>query len=314
MINDLHERLIQTDGKPKLLVVDDQPLQIRLLHEIFRNDYELYMAMNGQQAIEKCLSIQPDLVLLDVEMPDMSGYEVCRILKNNPATAIIPIIFVTAHFEQSEEVKGFEMGASDFIHKPIDPTITRIRVKNHIALKKQQDFLQKLAMIDFLSGIPNRRHFDESFQVHWKQSIRDQTPLSIIMIDIDYFKRFNDHYGHQAGDECIRSVAQTIRQTLKRPSDMVARYGGEEFICVLPNTDLQGGIHIANEIRTDIQELHIQNAQSEIHHLLTISEGVASITPNIEDDPESLIETADQQLYIAKGNGRDRICAAEVEK
>lgn len=314
MINEFHQRFIFNNGKPKLLVVDDQPLQIRILHEIFRNDYEIYMATNGQQAIEKCLNILPDLVLLDVEMPDMSGYEVCEVLKSNPLSATIPIIFITAHIEQSEEVKGFELGASDFIHKPINPIITSIRVKNQIALKKQQDFMQNLAMIDFLTGIPNRRHFDDVYQTHWKQSIRDQTPLSVIMIDIDYFKRFNDHYGHQAGDECIRSVAQAIRQTLKRPSDIVARYGGEEFVCVLPKTDLEGGIHIANEIREAIHELHIQNAQSEIHHMLTISAGVSSATPTLEDNPEELIETADQQLYQAKESGRDRACGTTMEK
>jgi len=296
-----------SDPRPKLLLVDDQPLNIRILHELFRKECDVYMATDGYQALEKAREILPDLILLDVIMPGMDGFEVCAQLKKDPLTADIAIIFITAYFDQDDEVKGFQLGGSDFIRKPINPVITRIRVENHLSLKKQRDLMRSIALTDGLTGVPNRRKFDEAFHIQWLQCTRDKEPLSLIMLDIDYFKRFNDRYGHVKGDECLRKVARTAKAVLKRPIDLFARYGGEEFVCLLPDTQLDGALHLAQMMVDIIRELNIENLDSDIDQVVTISAGVSSIVPSAIVEPEELIQAADAQLYKAKQNGRSQV-------
>lgn len=305
--------LSSTLPRPRLLIVDDQPINIRVLHELFKNDYETFMASDGKQAIEKCKSVFPDLVLLDVVMPEMDGYQVCRELKSDAQLADIPVIFVTAHYDEADEAMGFELGAVDFIHKPINPLITRARVKNQILLKQQADLLRSMALVDGLTGVANRLQFESSLIADWLQCARDQQPLSLIMIDVDHFKKYNDHYGHQAGDECLRKVAQAIAASLRRPSDKVARYGGEEFACVLPKTDLQGATYLANEIENMVRSLNIEHQNSTTSEVVTISLGVATIIPTQNITPNDLLSYADQQLYLAKNNGRARVSSTMVE-
>jgi diguanylate cyclase (GGDEF)-like protein len=290
--------------RPKLLLVDDQSVNIRLLHEVFRNDCDIFMATSGQDALVKAREVLPDLILLDVVMPEMDGYKVCEILKNDPITHDIAIIFVSAHFEPDEEVRGFQLGAGDFIHKPINPLITQIRVKNQLSLKKQREFLHEIALTDGLTGVANRRRFNENYHMLWLQCLRENQPISVIMIDIDYFKKFNDHYGHQKGDDCLRKVAQSIKAIIHRPIDLLARYGGEEFICLLPKTDMEGANHLAAEMIDTIKNLNIPHETSEVSLVVTISAGVASIIPTANMDIESLVLAADKQLYRAKQNGR----------
>ena len=304
--------LSSTLPKPRLLIVDDQPINIRVLHELFKNDYETFMASDGKQAIEKCKSVLPDLVLLDVVMPEMDGYQVCKELKSDAQLAVIPVIFVTAHYDEADEAMGFELGAVDFIHKPINPLITRARVKNQILLKQQADLLRSMALVDGLTGVANRLQFESSLVADWLQCAREQHPLSIIMIDVDHFKKYNDYYGHQAGDECLRKVAQTIAASLRRPSDKVSRYGGEEFACVLPKTDLQGAIYLANEIENMVRSLNIEHQNSTTSEVVTISLGVATVIPTQDTTPNDLIGFADQQLYLAKNNGRARVSSIMV--
>ncbi|MGI1945073.1 diguanylate cyclase [Shewanella glacialipiscicola] len=290
----------------KILVVDDQPLNIKILHQLFHEDYEMFMATNGQQAIALCQKLQPDLVLLDIEMPIMSGYDVCQQLKADPLTANIGVIFVTAHFDEIQEVKGFQLGAVDFIHKPINPIITTARVKNQFILKRQTDLLHSIALLDSLTGVANRRQFEQRLPEIWKHSCRTQSPLSVVMLDVDFFKLFNDRYGHQEGDQCLRLVAKAISAALKRSVDFVARYGGEEFICILPETPLLGAEHIAQNIVDTVQALHLEHLDSSFNEV-TISAGVASIQPQNDVTWQTLIEAADQQLYLAKQNGRNQI-------
>ncbi|SUI90856.1 diguanylate cyclase [Shewanella morhuae] len=291
----------------KILVVDDQPLNIKILHQLFHEDYEMFMATNGQQAIEFCQKLQPDLVLLDIEMPIMSGYDVCQQLKADPLTANIGVIFVTAHFDEVQEVKGFQLGAVDFIHKPINPIITTARVKNQFILKRQTDLLHSIALLDSLTGVANRRQFEQRLPEIWEHSCRTQSPLSVVMLDVDFFKHFNDRYGHQEGDRCLRLVAKAISTTLKRAVDFVARYGGEEFICILPDTPLLGAEHMAQNIVDAVQALHIKHIDSSFNEV-TISAGVACVQPRSDLTWQTLIETADQQLYVAKQNGRNVVC------
>ncbi len=297
----------QSESRLKILVVDDQPVNIRMLHELLKDDFDVFMATDGLQAITKCENLHPDLVLLDIVMPEMNGYDVCARLKENPTTTDIPIIFVTAHFDESEEVRGFELGAVDFIHKPINPIITRARINNQITIQKQKEQLRSIALTDGLTGIANRRKFDETLQTDWKQCARMQQPLSLLLIDVDFFKKYNDRFGHQVGDSCLQIVAATVKNSLNRPYDLAARYGGEEFSCILPDTDQAGATHIAEQILSNIRALKIDHPDSASNQIVTVSIGVATIKPNIDSTVNVLIECADQQLYQSKNDGRGRI-------
>jgi diguanylate cyclase (GGDEF)-like protein len=294
-------------SRPKILIVDDQLINIRVLHELFRQDCEVFMATSGEQAIAVCQSQLPDLVLLDVVMDGMDGHEVCRRLKADLATQGIPIIFITAQRHESEEVFGLELGAVDFISKPINPIIVKARVRTHLALKLQSDQLRSMALIDGLTGIANRRKFDEDLLADWRQCFRDQKPLSLILVDVDYFKLYNDRYGHQAGDECLKSVAHTLAESVRRPYDLVARYGGEEFACILPSTGLSGAVDIAERMQGYVRALGIEHSDSDLDRVVTISLGVATLVPNGDFKFKELIEIADKQLYSAKQAGRGRV-------
>jgi diguanylate cyclase (GGDEF)-like protein len=299
-------------NRPKLLIVDDQPTNIRVLHELFRQDCDVFMATSGEQAISVCQTQLPDLILLDVVMEGMDGHEVCRRLKADPATQGIPIIFITAQQQESDEVLGLELGAVDFITKPINTTIVRARVRTHLTLKLQSDLLRSMALMDGLTGVANRRKFNEDILAAWRLCLREQKPLSLILVDVDYFKRYNDRYGHQAGDDCLKSVAQTLSETVRRPYDLVARYGGEEFACVLPNTVLSGAVEIAERMQERVRTLGIEHSASDVDRVVTISLGVATLTPTRDLEFQALIEAADKQLYEAKNAGRARVCSSAM--
>ncbi|EHK70464.1 response regulator receiver modulated diguanylate cyclase [Pseudomonas psychrotolerans L19] len=299
-------------SKPKLLIVDDQPLNIRILHELFRQDCETLMATSGAQALQLALTQQPDLILLDVMMPQLDGHEVLRRLQADPATAAIPVIFVTGQEGPDEEVTGLELGAVDFISKPINPVIVRARVRTQLTLKAQRDALRSIALVDGLTGVANRRQFDEALLRGWRQSQREGTPFSLILMDIDHFKAYNDHYGHLAGDQCLRQVAQALGQGLFRPYDLLARYGGEEFGCLLPGTDLEGATQVAERLLQQVRDQRLTHGYSSVTGYVTLSLGVATALPPTAVDPAALITAADAQLYAAKHQGRARVCAAEL--
>jgi len=297
----------------KILLVDDQVVNIKILHQLLQDDYDIYMARDGNQAIEMCKKVKPDLVLLDIEMPMLNGFDVCAHLKNDPDTQEIAIIFVSGHFDEDKEVRGFQLGAVDFIHKPINPVITKARIKNQIRLKLNTDLLRTIALIDGLTGVANRRQFEQVLPVSWSQCAREKQPLTIILLDIDFFKHFNDTYGHTEGDVCLRLVAQKINDTVNRPYDLVARFGGEEFICILPNTDLIGGTYVAQQIVDSIVSLKIPHINSPISAFVTISAGVSSVVPEYDMSSTTLIEEADKQLYIAKDRGRNRVLGSQIQ-
>ena len=302
------ELLSSTHGKPKLLIVDDQAINIQVIYQAFAGDYQVFMATNGQQALTLCQSSPPDLILLDVVMPDMDGFEVCRRLKADETTAHIPVIFVTAHSDAAQETRGLNLGAVDFIAKPINPDVVRARVKTHITLKFQSDLLRKLVFLDGLSGVFNRRYFDQQIATEWARAARNNSPLSLILLDVDFFKRYNDHYGHQAGDDALRSIASTLKSCLRRPADLVARYGGEEFACVLPETSFNDALSVAHELEHRIREKKIPHARSDVHPYVTISAGLATRDPKNPGELGDFIGRADQLLYHAKRTGRGRVC------
>ena len=305
----LESWLLHANRRPKILIADDQPTNIRVLFELFRDQCDVFMATSGAQTIQICRAELPDLILLDVVMDDIDGHEVCRRLKADPLTGAIPIIFVTSQNQEADEVIALGLGAVDFITKPINPVIVRARVRTHLTLKLQGDLLRASALLDGLTGVANRRKFDEDLQTDWRQCLRETAPLSLILIDIDYFKLYNDRYGHQVGDNCLKLVARALVETLRRPYDKLARYGGEEFACLLPKTELAGASAMAERMRTRVSELNVEHLGSDVDQVVTISLGVASMVPVPSVTPELLLKASDQQLYEAKRTGRARVCA-----
>ncbi|HHL2712537.1 TPA: diguanylate cyclase [Yersinia enterocolitica] len=301
-------------NKPKILIVDDHPINIQMLYQVFSSDYHVCMATSGKQALDVCISQHPDLILLDIEMPGMNGFEVCAKLKASPDTQDIPVIFVTAHIDEETETRCFSEGAVDFISKPINRNTVRARVKTHVLLKAQSDLLRQLVYLDGLTEVHNRRYFDKQLELEWKLSNRNQTPLSMIMIDVDFFKKYNDLYGHQGGDDCLRRIAKVIRDTLKRPADLVARYGGEEFVCLLPDTELAGAMDVAETIRLQILEQKIPHSDSTAYPFVSVSLGVCCKENNSVDSPSSFLLQADTQLYQAKNSGRNKVSGSVLSE
>ncbi|NCA88427.1 MAG: diguanylate cyclase [Gammaproteobacteria bacterium] len=295
--------------RPRILIVDDVPENIEVLGEILADNYDIQCAFSGPEALELAVD-RPDLILLDVLMPGMDGLEVCACLKANAATAEIPVIFITAKNNPEAEIAAFAAGAVDFITKPVNPVTARARIQTHLTLKQQKDLLRAQAMVDGLTGIANRRFFDERLLAEWRHLQRHQRPLALLMIDIDHFKAYNDHYGHQAGDNCLRRVATTLGASMQRAHDLAARYGGEEFVCMLPECDLEGAATKAEAVRLAVATLAIPHAASPSGDQVTLSIGVAAAIPSLQTHPDTLVSAADAQLYQAKVEGRDRVRAA----
>ncbi|MBI5165902.1 MAG: diguanylate cyclase [Magnetospirillum sp.] len=297
-----------TTHKARILIVDDEPINIRILHKALADDYVILAATSGAEGIAVAERERPSLILLDVVMPEMDGYEVCRRLKANPQTADVPVIFVTAMSNVADEATGLEAGAIDYLTKPISAPIVRLRIRNQLELKHYRDMLVELSFQDGLTGIPNRRRFDTHLATEWKRSARLNGPLSLLLIDIDHFKLYNDHYGHIAGDDCLRRVAQALKASTHRPTDLVARYGGEEFACILPETGADGAEAIAHHMQDAVRTLAIPHARSLVSTQVTISLGLAScVAEGDTGRAEDLIRRADAALYAAKLGGRNRL-------
>jgi len=290
-----------------ILLVDDVPANLSLLSSILRDDYRIQLATSGAKALELVAAGAPDLILLDVMMPEMDGHEVCRRLKFNPVTRDIPVLFVTAQNQVEDEELGLMLGAMDYIHKPISPPIIKARVRNHICLKLQTDALKRLSFMDGLTNVSNRRHFDDALDNEMRQALRTKLHLSMLMIDVDYFKPFNDHYGHGAGDKCLTQLAQAMQAEVNRPMDILARYGGEEFVALLPGTSLEGACKVAESLRQAVAALQIPHAFSPVAACVTISIGVTCFAQNGSKSTSEFLRQADQALYQAKQSGRNQV-------
>lgn len=299
--------------KQRILIVDDVPSNIKILGEALKDDYKVSIAVNGQGALDIADSDSPpDLILLDIIMPGMDGYEVCRKLKNKKNTRNIPIIFITSKDQEEDETKGLEAGAVDYITKPFSLPIVKARTRTHLELKMQRDMLEELSAMDPLTRLPNRRRFQEFSDLEWKRSVRANKQLSLLLIDVDFFKNYNDTYGHPAGDQCLRKVAQALAGALKRSTDLVARFGGEEFAVVLPDTDPEGAGFMAEEMRAKVEALDIEHGNSVVGDVVTISIGGATVTPTPQLQAAALMAAADKALYQAKETGRNRVVTQEL--
>ena len=291
----------------RILIIDDIPANIKSLNGILVGDYDIAFATEWKKGLEIAGRTNPDLILLDIMMPEMDGFEICRRLKAEPATRDIPVIFITALDGEADEEKGLAIGAADYITKPFHPAIVTLRVRNHIKFKLQRDRLEALTLTDSLTEIANRRLFDQHLDQEWQRCLRAKDPLSAIMMDIDHFKAFNDNYGHAAGDDCLRRVAQALVQVPSRPGDVVARVGGEEFACLLSGTDAEGAVVVARQLCAAVTGLAIPHGYSEVSDCVSISAGIACVEPAPDDTPVSLVKRADEMLYEAKEAGRNRI-------
>lgn len=299
---------MKSEKKQTILIVDDLPENIELLARVLGDSVEILFALSGEDALRICKEQDPDLLLLDILMPGVDGYQVLARLKEDAQTAKLPVIFITGMDTQGEEARGLEAGAVDYITKPIHPAVVRARIRNHLELKRYRDFLENLSATDGLTGVANRRRFDEVLDREWRRAARTGTMLSMLMMDIDCFKAYNDRYGHIEGDEVLRRLATIIQENMQRPLDLAARYGGEEFACILPETDRDGALLVAERIRAGLKDLKIPHQFCVADHV-TVSIGVATMIPTPETPSSLIVRSADEQLYQAKAGGKDRICA-----
>lgn len=325
------------DERIRILAVDDRPENLLAIEALLDGpEVEIVKANSGQEALGKLLGDDYALVLLDVQMPEMDGFETAELMRGHKNTRDVPIIFATAISKEKKHVfKGYNAGAVDYMFKPLDPDILRSKVQVFMQLYLQRKaleiktleldskikelketqrqlersnaMLERLSTIDGLTGIYNRRRFDEVLELEWRRAIRIQSPISLIMVDLDCFKSFNDRYGHLAGDDCLRKAAEVMTDVLKRPSDMMARYGGEEFVAILPGTPADHAAQLAEEMRAGVEDLDIDHKGSYVCDCVTVSMGISSLIPDRNTLPSVLVAAADTALYEAKQSGRNRV-------
>jgi two-component system chemotaxis family response regulator WspR len=316
--------------KITVLLVDDQPMIAEAVRRHLSSDEDLHFhyCQDPSKAIKLSTEIQPTVILQDLVMPEIDGLMMVRYFRVNKLTSQIPIIVLSTKEEATIKSKAFQLGANDYLVKLPDKVELIARIRYHSQayinqLERDEAFkaleeskaklaeanlaLQKLSSLDGLTGIANRRSFDETLSKEWHRSMRNSKSLGLIMIDIDFFKLYNDHYGHQGGDDCLKNVADCLNSSIHRDTDFLARYGGEEFSVILPETHLDGAIKVAETIRENIQSLEIPHAKSKVSDFVSISIGVSAVVPLMATAPEILIAAADQALYKAKENGRNRV-------
>jgi len=294
-----------TDAPPlqRVLIVDDEPANVHSLAAALGSSYDLRFATDATRALELAAHVPFDLILLDVVMPNMDGFDVLRRLKADENTRAIPVIFVTSMGEVADEELGFTLGAVDYITKPASAPLVRARVRTHIELKRQRDLLEQRALLDPLTGIANRRGFDEALERRWRHAVRDNSSLLLVLIDVDLFKQYNDHYGHAAGDDCLKRIASVLHTTFAQAGELAARIGGEEFALLLPGGDVPAR---ARQLLQSVRELQLPHACSSAGACVSVSAGALETAPKVHASGRALLEAADELLYQAKRSGRAR--------
>jgi len=289
-----------------ILIIDDNPDTIRLLSAMLRDQARVLFATNGMTGLEIARAQRPQLILLDVQMKSMDGFAVIERIKADPDLGHCPVIFVTASGGVESEIACLDAGAVDFITKPLSGPVVQARVRTHLRLQAALASLDNLARKDGLTGLHNRRYFDEQMALEVARHRRQGAALGVALVDVDHFKLYNDHYGHQMGDECLRAVAQALASCTRRPGELVARYGGEEFVVLLPNSCEDEVLRYGDWICQHVAALQLPHAASPVARHVTISVGLCSMAPTNDDSPATLLEAADKALYEAKRSGRNR--------
>ena len=291
---------------PTVLIVDDDRMNRTTLAELLRRECRVLLAKDGPSALQRVSEeSDTDLILLDVSMPGMNGYEVLRRLRAEKRTADTAVIFITALTDEQDEEHGLSLGVLDYVFKPIRPVIVHARIRNHLKLVAQRKELERLATRDSLTGLANRRHFDQVLSLACRRATRTGEPLNLAMIDVDYFKQYNDRYGHCAGDVALKEVAHVLSQITRRPYDLAARYGGEEFVLLLSGVvDFEV---LLEQLRLNILFLAIAHENSAVEKVLTVSCGGIVVEASKVHDPAQLLHRADVLLYQAKKQGRNRV-------
>ncbi|MDO3386242.1 diguanylate cyclase [Gilvimarinus sp. SDUM040013] len=292
----------------RVLVVDDEPINVEVVKSILHDQFTIESASSGREALKQAVTFLPDAILLDVVLGGMTGIEVCRQLKSNPDTSDIPVLFLTSLESRANEQMCWDAGGVDFILKPVNPDTLLNRLRVHLTLKLQSEYLKSLAFLDGLTGLYNRRYFDEQMRRFWAQLQRNKRPLSVLLMDVDYFKRYNDSLGHLAGDDCLKQVASLLSMFAQRPLDMACRYGGEEFAIILPGSDIDGAIVVAQKVQDGLSRLAIAHTESPFKRV-TLSIGVACCVYQGLHSSNNLLQMADERLYYAKTHGRNCIAS-----
>ena len=299
----------KTHKKQKILIVDDTKINLAILTDVLKDDYIVITANSGEQALDIIFSdTLPDIILLDVVMTGISGYDVCKKLKDTPLTKNIPIIFITGKISVEDETYGFKLGAVDYISKPFSPVIVKARVNTHSELKKHRDYLESISYLDGLTGVFNRRKFDEYLWEQLNYCFNTNRKLSLMIFDIDHFKAYNDLYGHEEGDQCLKKIASMTSEYTCEKKGLLARYGGEEFASIFSGNSKEADFEIAEAIRKNIYNAKIPNENSTVEPFVTVSIGIANVVPDEEISCKYMIEAADKQLYLAKKTGRNKVC------
>ncbi len=309
-------------GKFEILVVDSARANRTLIGECLAQleDASVSLAADGASALEVIGTTQPHLILVDMNLRDMDGISLVRRIRNrellaseNELNLWTPVIFLSSVMDEDMLAQGIIAGGDDFLHKPVSEVILLAKVRAMLRIVgMQRDIhaahrrLKQIATLDGLTCIPNRRYFDDTLATEWKRCQRTGSPLSLILIDIDYFKQFNDAYGHQAGDQCLKAIATALNESLFRVEDSVSRYGGEEFAAILPGTDARGALAVGERMRASARELRIPHKHG-IEGLISCSLGIASTRPDLAKAAEGLLQAADKSLYEAKHSGRNRV-------
>lgn len=327
-----------------VLLVDDQPMVAEGIRRMIADepDIDFHYCSDPKQAVQQAAEVHATVILQDLVMPEVDGLTLVRFYRNNPATQNIPVIVLSSKDDPNTKSEAFNQGATDYLVKLPERIELLARIRSHArsylahkerdqafnALNKMQaqlktmneelarsnNELQRLSSLDGLTGVANRRQFDETLEQEWQRAHRANMPLSLIFADIDYFKRYNDNYGHQAGDDTLKKVAGALKKTVHRPADLVSRYGGEEFVMVLPDTTLDGAVAVANKVLNGIRNLNVPHADAGDNDRVTLSIGVATLTPGEHEKPEILVEAADKALYRAKEAGRNRVESSTPEQ
>lgn len=299
----------------KILIASNSDDNLNHLAIALEKEFQIEFAQSGDFVYETCLQTNsPDLVLMDINLEEPNGFETCLRLKDNADSQNISVILFSSNRKVEEEVKAFDVGANDYIAMPCAKEVIKARVRVLLRLKRTTDLLEQFSRLDSLTEIPNRREFGRLLEKEWLRAKRSHSPISLILLDVDYFKKYNDHYGHLEGDQCLKNVAQVIEQNIRRPHDIVARYGGEEFVVILPETDKDGAIQVANQINAGLAAKNIVHEYSNVTDHVTVSQGISTIIPTAPLNPRNLIDSADVALYAAKNAGRNRLMFNQLQE